>query len=518
MEFDVIIRNGQIVDGSGEPAFPADLGIVGDRVAAVDRLGDAVVGEEIDASGRVVAPGFIDVHIHSEVAIAQPGHPRRFTSTLQGVTTHLTAPDGFGWAPLAPEPARELWETTSFSTGEVDFEVGWPTPEAYLARFAGNTPVNVVPQVPHCAVRLEAMGWADRPATDDELARMKQTTRAWMEAGATCLNLGLDYQPSAFADTRELIELSRVAAEYDGIYAAHVRYNEIGLEAAWRETFEIGRQANIPVHISHEHVTDETIPLLEEAAQICDLTFESYLYPAGSTHLALLLPVWAQAGGVPGLRRRLPDPEFRRMVREVLQETIAERIDVAGGDIVFASTQTGRFVGERFADAAAREGKTYGEFALQVLEEEDPYALMVFHHGGSAAELEQKVVRTVQHPAMMLASDGIYHGQTCHPRASGCFARALRLCVRDLGVVSLEEMVRKMSGFPAERFRIKDRGLLRPGYGADVVIFDPETVAERSTWTDTWAEPVGIDRVLVNGQTVVQNGVPTGALPGRVLT
>ena len=516
MELDVIIRGGLVVDGSGAAARRADVGIVGERIVAVDGLDGANAGEVIEAGGRVVAPGFIDVHVHSEIALSQAGHPRRFTSTLQGVTTHLTAPDGFGWAPLDRTLAGELWETTLFSTGEADLTPGWSSPEEYLAIFAGRTPVNLVPQVPHCAVRLEAMGWAARPATDDELARMKVTTRAWLEAGATCLNLGLDYQPSAFADTRELIELSKVAAEYDAIYAAHVRYNEIGQEAAWRETFQIGQQANIPIHISHEHVTDLTAPLLEEAAACCDLTFESYLYPAGSTHLALLLPIPAQAGGVPGVRRRLPDPAFRRMARDHLHAAISERT-ARGADIVFAATQTGRFVGETFVEAAARAGKSFGDFAVQILEEEDPYALMVFHHGGTAAELEEKVVRTVQHPGMMLASDGIYHGQRCHPRASGCFARALRLCVRELAAVSLEQMVHKMTGFPAARFRIKDRGLLRPGYGADVVIFDPETVAEGSTWTDTWAEPVGIDRVLVNGETVVRHGTATGALPGRVL-
>ena len=516
MAFDRIIRNGTVIDGSGGPGVRADVGISGDRIAAIDDLRAATAGEEVDATGRVVAPGFIDVHIHSEIAVSRPGHPRRFTSSLQGVTTHLTAPDGFGWAPLAPDLARELWETTAFSTGEADVTPDWSSPAEFLAIFPGNIPVNLLPQVPHCAVRLDAMGWAPRPATDAELDRMRQTTRAWFEAGATCLNLGLDYQPSSFADTRELIELSKVAREYDGIYAAHVRYNAIGQAAAWRETFTIGEQAGVPVHISHEHVTAETIPLLAEGAARCDLTFESYLYPAGSTHLALLLPIADQAGGVPGLRRRLRDPEFRARVRDRLEPIIAERLN-RGAEIVFAATQTGRFVGQRFRDAAAAMGESWGEFAVRMLMEEDPYALMIFHHGGSAEELEQKVVRTVQHPRMMLASDGIYHGQQCHPRASGCFARALRLAVRELRAVSLETMVHKMTGFPAARFRIKDRGLLRPGLAADVVIFDPATVGERSTWTDTWAEPVGIDEVIVNGETVIRAGTPTGALPGRVL-
>jgi N-acyl-D-amino-acid deacylase len=271
MELDTIIRNGTVVDGTGSPARRTDVGIRGDRIEVVDELNGAMAANIIDATGLVVSPGFIDMHVHSEVALADPQDQRRYGSVLQGVTTHLTAPDGFGWAPLNHEKATRLWRSTLFSHGEADLSLDWSTVEDYLSIFAGNTPVNVVLQVPHCAVRFGAMGWDGRPATDAELEQMRATTREWMEAGAVALCLGLDYQPSAFADTRELVELSKVAAEYDGIYAAHVRYNDIGREAAWRETMEIGERAGILVHISHEHVTSETVPLLEEAAQRCDL-------------------------------------------------------------------------------------------------------------------------------------------------------------------------------------------------------------------------------------------------------
>ena len=232
MELDTIIRNGSVVDGTGSPARQTDVGIRGDRIEVIDELDGAMAANIIDATGRVVSPGFIDVHLHSEVALADPHDQRRYGSVLQGVTTHLTAPDGFGWAPLDHEKAASLWRSTLFSHGEANLSLGWPTPEDYLSIFAGNTPVNVVPQVPHCAIRFGAMGWAGRPATDAELEQMRATTREWMEAGAVALCLGLDYQPSAFTDTRELIELSKVAAEYGGIYAAHVRYNDIGRDAA----------------------------------------------------------------------------------------------------------------------------------------------------------------------------------------------------------------------------------------------------------------------------------------------
>lgn len=515
MDFDILIANGTVIDGSaGTTARVADVGIDGDRIVAVERLDGASAETVIDARGKVVAPGFIDVHVHSEIALL--GGPHRFGSVLQGVTTHLLAPDGFGWAALPVELARQLWDLMRPFVGEpaVALSLDWPTPEAYLAIFAGNTPVNVLPQVPHCAVRLGAMGWSPRPASDAELDRMRGSTRAWMEAGATCLCLGLDYQPSAHADTRELIELSKVVREYDGIYAAHARYTDLGQAGAWRETMEIGREAGIPVHISHEHVTDVTEKLLEEAAVFCDLTFESYLYPAGCTHLAMMLPTWAQAGGPPGIAQRLRYPATRRELRDHLRRNLLDGID-RGARAVFVATGSGRYIGMSIA-AAADEGEDLGDFAIRILDEEQPHPLMVYYLPGTAEEHLRMAERTFRHPRMMVASDGIYHGQSGHPRGYGCFARALRLA-RETGAVTLETAIHKMTGFPAERFRIKGRGRLAAGYAADVVVFDPDRVTDRATWDEPRLPPVGIDRVLVNGRTVVLDGLPTGELPGRVL-
>jgi len=515
VEFDTIIRGGLVVDGSGQaPARRADVGLIGERIVAVDTLDGATAGETIDASGKIVAPGFIDVHVHSETALL--GGPHRYGALAQGVTTQLLAPDGFGWAQLPPDRARELWEYTSFAYGSVDLALDWPTPQSYLSIFKGNTPANVVPQVPHCAVRLAAMGWDARPATDAELAQMVTLTREWLKAGAVCLNLGLDYQPSAYADFRELATLCTVAREYDAIYAAHLRYTDYGREGAWREIMELGRTTGIPVHVSHESVDALSKQLLDESADICDLTFESYMYPAGCTHLAMMLPIADQAGGTAALHERLQRPADRERMRQHLQTTLTEAV-ASGARAVFVANQTGRYIGQTLDEAAREAGENIGDFALRVMGEEEPYALMVYHRGGTD-EAKAAIIRdTARHPQMMVASDGVYHGPSGHPRGYGCFARVLRLCVREMGAISLEEAVHKMSGFPAERFRIKDRGLLRPNYGADIVIFDAATVADQSTWTEPFRPPVGIDRVIVNGTTVVLNGEPTGALPGRVL-
>lgn len=577
MHFDVLIRGGTVVDGSGDPARLADVGIVRDRIAAVGRLDGAEAALVLDARDRAVAPGFVDVHVHSEIALL--GGPHRYGGLLQGVTTHLLAPDGFGWAPLAAGRARELWASTRFAYGDlgapspavaeglrasargpaappvpappVSFSSGppaapvpyapspsipsapsapsardpcgaiphlsldWPTAEAYLAEFRGRTPAHVVPQVPHCAVRLAAMGWAPRPATAADLVVMERLTREWLEAGAVCLCLGLEYQPSAVASTDELIALCRVARAHGAIYAAHIRQRVLGVPGAWRETMEIGRCADIPVHISHSFVNDVTEPLLEEAARTCDLTFESYLYAAGCTHLVLMLPQWAQAGGPDALRARLGDPSLRPRIVAAMDAHLAEGY-ARGARGVFAATASGRYIGLSVQEAAAVAGLPPGEFAVRALEEE-PYTLLVFHHPGTPEEHLATVSRTIRHPAMLVASDGIYHGPRPHPRAYGCFARVLRLAVREQRALSLEAAVRKMSALPAERFGIPGRGRLVRGYGADVVVFDAQTVADRSTWAQPYLAPAGIDWVLVNGEVVIAHGRPTGRLPGRVL-
>lgn len=515
MEFDLLIKNGTVVDGTGAPARPADVGIKDGRIVAVDRLTDATAAEVVDANGKIVAPGFIDVHIHSEIALIDEANPYRYGGVLQGVTTQLAGPDGFGWARLAPDEAKALYQSQIFAYGKTDLDFNWPRVEDYLQLFPGNSPANVMPQAPHCSIRYETMGWDARPATDDEIEQMKPALREWMEAGASCLCLGIDYQPSAFSTTHELIELSKVVGEYGGIYAAHQRYNEVGVEKAWWETVEIGKQSGIPVHVSHENVSEITAPILDASEELCDLTFESYLYPAGATDLTLMLPIWGSAGGPNAILERLKKPETRQQLRDHLQAALTTGKGTAR--IVFADNPHGRYIGEEIGDVAAKLGMEPGDFALQMIEEESPYSLMVYHRGTTPEYQRETIWETVRHPKMLVASDGIYHGAYSHPRGYGCFARVLRLAVREMGAVSLEEAVWKMTGYPAERFRINDRGWLKPGLAADIVVFDPNTVADRSTWEEARLEPVGIDRVIVNGEAVVIDGIPTGKTPGQIV-
>ena len=522
MKFDTIIAGGNIVDGTGErEPFVADIGIQDDQIAAIGDLSAAETPRRISVAGQIVCPGFVDVHVHSEIALL--GGRDQFAAVSQGVTTHLAAPDGFGWAPLPPKQAKELWHYTQFAYGDnplnppyqrdfAELPLNWQTPDAYLSMFEGRIPANLYPQVPHCAVRIGAMGWDPRPATTDELKTMERTTRDWLEAGACCLCLGLDYQPSANADLHELVYLSKIAASYDAIYAAHIRYRILGRKQAWEETIEIAQRAEIPVHISHERVDDEAAAVLErvEKEQI-DLTFESYLYPAGMTHLAMMLPMEYQIGAPADMLAHLEDPEVREKSITYLQGELRDGSQIVGYN------RSGRFIGMTLAEAAESEGKSNEEFAFDLICEEAAIETFVMPWATPPEENERILNQTASHPRMMIASDGVYNIPHPHPRSYGCFVQYLGKFVRERQRVSLKEAIYKMSGFPAERFRLSDRGRISRGLAADIVVFNPETVADKSTWFDPVQSPVGVHWVFVNGVPVVEDGNVTRQLPGRVL-
>jgi N-acyl-D-amino-acid deacylase len=512
MSFDLIIKNGTIVDGSGQTEpYRADVGIQGEQISSIGDLSSVEAADSIDATGLIVAPGFIDVHVHGEIALL--GGPDQFGEVRQGITTQLMAPDGFGWARLRGKQAEELWEYTKFGVGDVDIKPDWPTIDSYLALFDRTTPSNVCPQVPHCAVRVEVMGWDARPATEDELAKMADITREWMEAGACALNMGLDYQPTANADFHEMVTLCKVAAEYDGVYAAHLRYHILGREKAWRETTALARAAGIPVHVSHERVDDETAALLDEIDRDGDdLTFESYLYAAGMTHMTMMLPMELQEGSPSEVLNRLENPDVRATALPEMKNWLGRCDQVVG------FTRSGRYIGERLIDIAERAKKAPEAFAYDLILEEDGYQGFIFPWQVPVEEAAATLERTIVHPRMMVASDGLFNVAHSHPRSQGCFARVLGEFVREKGLVSLKEAVYKMSGFPAERFRLGKRGRLIENYAAEIAVFDQETVAAQSTYENPSQGPIGIPHVIVNGVPVIRDGSPTPARPGKVIS
>jgi N-acyl-D-aspartate/D-glutamate deacylase len=516
VDLDVLIRGGTVVDGTGSPGVVADVAVRDGRIVAVGAIPDPAAATTIEAAGRIVAPGFIDAHAHSETALR--GNGEIWGSILQGVTTHLTAPDGFGWAPLPSDACAELWRSTAFAYGQPDLAPAWPTIDSYLDGFKGTIPLNVVPMAPHQPIRFAVMGWDDRPPTAAEMERMRALTRDWMEAGAVGLNTGLDYQPAANASTDELVELAKVVAEYGGVYAAHIRYNAIGKVAAYRESIEIGRRAGVPVRQSHESVDDETEPLLEEARQAgVDFGIDWYLYPAGSSHLLVWLPPEDQLGGFDATVQRLrDDPAQRRKVAAIIEEQIAVTHAI-GGREYFSDTRTGRYIGMSIGEVAAERGTDVGETAVDLIIEESPDAILVFRRGITPEAFDAQARRTLNHPSFMVASDSVYHGALPHPRGYGCYAQVLGTFVRERGLVTLERAVHLMSGLPAERFGITDRGRIAEGLAADLVVFDRAHVGAGATWDEPRNRPAGIDAVVVNGEVVARDGRPTSARPGIVV-
>lgn len=509
--FDAIITGGTIVDGSAEGTpRVGDVGILGDRIAAVGDLSATQAAKVIDATGKVVCPGFIDVHVHGELAAL--GGRDQLAPVRQGVTTQLTSPDGFGWAPLPEDRQNEMYRYTRFLYGDAEHEFDGSSVQSYLSTFRGRIPINLCPQVPHGAVRLKAMGWAPRAAEKDELAAMVDAVREWMEAGAVALCTGLDYQPSVHADLDELVTLSRVVAEYGGLYAAHIRKQALGFGGAWGETFTIAERAGVPVHVSHERLDDETASLLGRAVREgIDVTFDAYLYPAGMSHLSIFLPLDVQAGSLDEMLHKMHSPEARARSLPHL------RAKLWSGDQVVGNTGSGRYVGMTLAQAAEATGKSLEAFAYDLILEEEGVEAFVIPWPTVVEQSDQIIRRTALHGRHMVASDGVFDIPHPHPRGYGAFARVLRRFVRELGLLSLREAVHKMSGFPAGRFGLHDRGRIAADKAADLVVLDPSTVADCATWWHPLRPAVGIEWVLVSGEPVIADGLPTGRLPGRVV-
>jgi N-acyl-D-amino-acid deacylase len=516
--FDLLLVGGDVVDGSGAPRFRADVGLSDGRIVAVGDLKGAVgrARAVVDASGRVVAPGFIDVHVHSEIALLAET-PDAIGGVQQGVTTNLTGPDGFGFAGITPEQAREIEVVLRFVHGRVDLAFDWPTPESYLRAFEGRLPLNIAAQAPHLPIRVGVMGFAARRASDEEVRAMGAQVEAWMAVGAVGLNTGLDYQPTAHSDTRELVALARVAAAAGGVYAAHGRNIELGRAGQFRETARVGREAGLPVSVSHERIDVEFAGLLDEASADpgVDLVTDGHLYEAGSTHLLYYLPFEDQTGGPAAVLERLESPAYRASILPRLEASLAAT--PAAPDAWFSSTRTGEHVGSSVRAIAADRGLTPAQTIVELLREELPDALMVYPWGPTEAEFRPIVARSIADPRFIVSSDGIYQGERPHPRGYGTFPRAIRVGVRELGAISLEGAVHRMTGLPAARYRLTDRGTIAVGRAADLVVFDPDTFADTATYREPRGPTVGLDEVIVNGVRVVEGGRLTDRRPGRVL-
>ena len=498
--FDLLIRGGRVVDGTGNPWLRADVAVRGDRIARIGHLPDADADRVLDAGGLVVAPGFVDPHTHAVRGIFDV--PTADNYLLQGVTTLTEGNDGSSPWPIGEHLAR---------IADAGVSPNW-------AVFAGQG-----------TIRRTVMGSDDREPTRDELDRMRALVAEAMEEGAFGLSTGLFYVPGSFTAAEEVIALSAVAAGYGGIYISHMRDEALGLLDSVRETIRIGAEAGIPVQITHHKAlgrgawgrSADSLALVDAArARGIDVTIDQYPYTASQTSITAVVPQWAQAGGTQALIARLRDPETRRRIREEIVHRIEH--DRGGGDpanVVIGLCAWDRSLeGKSLADVLAGRGveETLAHAADLVMEIVENGGARAIYHAMDEGDVE----RIMRHPATAVGSDGgvsVFGAGVPHPREYGTFARVLGRYVRERGVLTLEEAVRKMSGATAARLGLQDRGLLREGFFADVAVFDPGRIIDRATFEDPHRYADGVEYVLVNGVLVVDGGAHTGARPGRVL-
>ncbi len=512
MPHDLLIRNATIVDGSGNPSTSGDVAIDRDRMVAVGSVKDRAI-KEIDADGRVLAPGFIDVHTHSDLMLLHC--PEHQPKVRQGITTELTGLDGIGYAPLAANLRRPFLDYFAALNGDPRVDGAWETVAGWLKGFDRKVAVNVAHHVPHGCVRATVIGWDDRTASPEEIQQMCQIVDEAMCDGAVALSTGLDYAPCSFSDTDELVALSSVAGRYGAPYVTHMRY-KLGMRDAIRETFDIGRRAACPVHISHFNSQEGRWWVnLEEAdrglASGVSMSFDTYAWPAGSTLLHFSFPDWAMDGGVSPMLVRLGDATVRARIEAAMREDVGD-----GSHIRLAympSTKNNHLEGLTVDIIACERGIAPEALVVDLVKEERGLAAAVIHNSSTDNDFEM----LMRHPAHICSTDALLTGGSPHPRSYGTYPRFLGHFVRDRGSLSLEQMISHMTSAPARRFGLVDRGLVRTGMFADLVLFDPQAVKSRSTFENPKQYPDGIDVVVVNGQIVIDHGIHTGATPGRAL-
>nr|WP_155073756.1 D-aminoacylase [Streptomyces taklimakanensis] len=522
------MRDVRVVDGTGGPPYRADVGVVSGRIAVIHREGDAGPRPDgrrvLEAHGLTLAPGFVDMHAHSDLALLRD--PDHGAKVAQGVTLEVIGQDGLSYAPVDDRTLEEVRRAITGwngDGGDVDFD--WRTVGEYLDRLDRGIAVNAAYLVPHGTVRAMAVGWEDRPATEEELGRMRRLVAEGLEQGAVGMSSGLTYVPGMYAPDAELVELCRVVASYGGYHCPHHRSYGAGALAAYAQMVEVARASGCALHLAHATVNfsvnagraPELLALLDAALESgVDLTLDSYPYLPGCTTLAALLPSWAAEGGPDATLARLRDPAACARVRHAMEVAGSdgchgvpvdwETVEISG----VADPALCGHVGRTVARVAAETGEEPFEVARRLLLA-DRLGTTVLQHVGH----EENVRAIMRHRAHTGGSDGILVGDRPHPRAYGTFPHYLGRYVRELGVLSLEECVAHLSGRPAARLRLPDRGLVREGYRADLVLFDPETVAAGATFDAPRTPPVGIPHVLVDGRFAVEDGRRTGVRAGR---
>jgi N-acyl-D-amino-acid deacylase len=528
--FDLKIEGATVIDGSGAAGSRGDVGIRDDTIAAIGDLSREPAGSTLRAAGRVLAPGFIDMHSHSDWRLWE--NRRAESKIRQGVTTEVVGNCGFSPAPASAEFLDDLRGFALYLPKGMDF--AWRSVGDYLRAFdREGTALNVVQLVGHGTLRVAAMGFARRAPDPKELARMQRLLADAMEDGAWGLSTGLIYAPGSYAATEEIIEIARVAGRHRGFYASHIRGEGATLLDAVAEAIRVGREGELPVQVSHIKAAGrpnwgkvaDALALIDAArAEGLDVMADVYPYTASSTTVRTLLPDWALEGGVDAMLKRLGDPEVRARIRRELDApaTGQSLLDRVGWEnIMIASCAMRKDAeGRRLSEIGAARGMDPLDAAFELIVDEAGKAYMILFQLD-----ENDLRRALAHPAVMIGSDGsslapygaLGAGKP-HPRSYGTFPRVLGEYAREQRVLALGEAVHKMTGLPARRLGLRDRGVVRPGAKADLVVFDPKRVADQATYEAPHRYPVGVEHVIVNGRLVIKDGEHTGSLPGKLLT
>jgi N-acyl-D-amino-acid deacylase len=528
--FDVIIRGGSVYDGTGSAPRRADVGLRGDQISAVGDLSGAKAGTIVDATGLAVVPGFINMLSWSTESLLADG--RSQGEIRQGVTTQIMG-EGDSMGPLTDEMKRRRIE----SQGDFKFDITWTTLSEYLKELERRgVSQNVASFVGATTIREHVVGLEDRKATPDELERMRALVKQEMEAGALGIGSSLIYAPAFYASTEELIELCKVAAQYRGRYISHMRSEGNRLLEAIDELLRIAREAKIPAEIYHLKAAgernwpkmDKLIAMVEKArGEGLQITADMYTYPAGATGLDAAMPPSALDGGYDALYKRLRDPDARKKIAEAIRTPTDawENLYLAAGSpdrvllVEFRNEALRNLTGKTLAEAARIRKEDPVETIMNlVLEDQSRVGTVYFMMS------EDNIKKQIRLPwvsfgsdAASMATEGLFLKSSAHPRAYGNFARLLGKYVRGEKVITLEEAIRRLTSLPASNLALDRRGLLQPGHFADVVVFDPATIADRATFENPHQYSVGVKQVFVNGVLVLKDGEHTGAKPGRAL-
>jgi N-acyl-D-amino-acid deacylase len=528
--YDVLIRNGIVYDGTGAEGRRADVGVRGDRIAGVGDLSSAQGAIEVDAAGQAVAPGFINMLSWAVESLLADG--RSQGEIRQGVTTQIFG-EGDSMGPLSPEMKARRLE----AQGDIQYAITWSTLAGYLQELERRgVSQNVASFIGAATIREYVIGLEDRPATPEQLDRMRDLVRAEMEMGALGIGSSLIYAPGFYASTEELIELCRAAAPYGGRYISHMRSEGNRLVEATEELIRIAREAKVPAEIYHLKAAgernwpkiDTVIGMVERArAEGLAITADMYTYTAGATGLDAAMPPWALDGGYPALFRRLRDPAERARIAEAIRTptTDWENLYLAAGSpdrvilIEFKNDALKKYTGRTLADVARQRGEDPVDTIMNlVLEDETRVGAVYFMMS------EENIRKQIRLPWVSFGSDAAsmapeppFTRSSAHPRAYGNFARLIGKYVREERVIPLHEALHRLTGLPATNLGLDARGFLKPGMFADVVVFDPATVADRATFERPHQYAIGVNHVFVNGGHVLRDGEHTGATPGRAL-